>query len=172
MLMQKVQHPQEIPRMQSSDEIKKARLRAMKLLERRDYTEAALRRKLINDGYLRETIDDAIEYVKSYGYIDDLRYALNYVRSSSAARSRRDIRVRLLDKGIEPGIIDEALDAEGAGEEEEDELIRRLILKKCSKPSLLDYTGRQKLYAYMYGKGFDTHRVERILNELALDITS
>ena len=54
-------------------------------------------------------------------------------------------------------------------EDEEDELLKRLILKKCPAPESLDNTGRQKLYAYLYGKGFDPYRVDKALR--ALDIT-
>ena len=164
-------HLWEMKQMLNDDEVRKAKLRAMKLLERRDYTEAGLRRKLMTDQYTDEVIGEAVEYVKSYGYIDDLRYAQNYVRCNSSSRSRRDITSRLLSKGVASELIDIALESEGADEAEEAKLIRRLILKKCKDPAGLDNTGRQKLYAYMYGKGFDTHRVDKILDELALDIT-
>ena len=44
-------HLWEMKQMQNDDEVRKAKLRAMKLLERRDYTEAGLRRKLMTDQY-------------------------------------------------------------------------------------------------------------------------
>lgn len=158
--------PGKMHRMQN-DDIKKAKLRALKLLEKRDYTEAGLRHKLICDQYDDETVDAAVEYVRSYGYVDDLRYACNYVRCSSSTRSRRDIAAKLREKGVASELIDEALESDGADENEETELIKRLIYKKCPDPAGLDHKGRQKLYAYMYGKGFDIHRVEKILNELS-----
>lgn len=154
----------------NDDEIKKARLRAMKLLESRDYTEEGLRRKLTM--FPQEVTDDAVEYVKSYGYINDLRYAKNYLRSCTGVRSLRDTVRRLKEKGVSEEIIDEALSEEDFDEEAESALIKRLILKRCSDLSELDHSGQQKLFAYMYNKGFDIDRVRRILEELLLDITS
>lgn len=149
--------------------LKRAKLRAMNLLKSRDYTETALRRKLLESLYPDEAVDQALEYVKSYGYIDDLRYAQSYIRSCIGTRSRRDIRSRLRTRGVADELIDKAFENEGAFEDEEDELLKRLILKKCPAPESLDNTGRQKLYAYLYGKGFDPYRVDKALR--ALDIT-
>lgn len=142
---------------------KRAKLRAMNLLKSRDYTEMTLRRKLEESLYPEEAVNAALLYVKSYGYINDLRYAQGYIRCNSASRSRKDIIRRLRDRGITDELIDEAFESEEYSEDEEDELIRRLVSKKCPDPGALDHAGRQKLYAYMYGRGFDTHRVDKVL---------
>lgn len=149
--------------------LKRAKLRAMNLLKSRDYTETALRRKLLESLYPLEAVDMALEYVKSYGYIDDLRYAQSYIRSNIGTRSRRDIRSRLKNRGIRDELIDEAFETEGPFEDEEEELLRHLIMKKCPEPESLDNAGRAKLYAYLYGKGFDPYRVDKALRSLDSD---
>ena len=57
---------------------KRAKLRAMKLLIKRDYTEAGIRGKLSEGYYSESQIDETIQYLKDYGYIDDVRYVRNY----------------------------------------------------------------------------------------------
>ena len=52
---------------------KRARLRAMHLLEAMDRTEEGLREKLRQGLYPAEAVEEAIEYVNSFGYIDDYR---------------------------------------------------------------------------------------------------
>ena len=146
--------------------------KAMCLLTARDYTEQGLRDKLIRSGFSAEDTDEAIEYVRSFGYIDDLRYAMNYARCSVGVRSRRETERKLLEKGVSSDVISQALLEEYSGDDDEDELIRHLIHKKCRDLSALDFKGRQKLLAYMYNKGFRTDRVNRILEEESLDITS
>ncbi|MCR5001340.1 MAG: recombination regulator RecX [Lachnospiraceae bacterium] len=146
--------------------------KAMRLLTARDYTEQGLRDKLIRSGFSAEDTDEAIEYVRSFGYIDDLRYAMNYARCSVGVRSRRETEHKLLEKGVSSDVISQALLEEYSGDDDEDELIRHLIHKKCRDLSALDFKGRQKLLAYMYNKGFRTDRVNRILEEESLDITS
>ena len=160
---------------ESPDEsIRRAKLRAMKLLEQRDYTEARLKLKLKDSGYPDEAVNEAIEYVKSYGYLDDLRYAGNLVRTSIGVRSKREVERKLRERGVSPDIIREAFELEGGSydTDSEDELIRKLILKRCPHPEELDSRSKSKLFAYMYGKGFSIDRVERILEEVLLDITS
>ena len=72
---------------------KRAKLRCMHLLERRDYTEKQLRDKLRlgKTQYPPEIIDEAIAYVKAYHYVDDARYARQYVECMKVKKSRRQI---------------------------------------------------------------------------------
>ena len=58
---------------------KRATLRCMNLLQSKDYTAEQLRRKLRLGFYPEEIIEEAIAYVASYRYIDDERYALDYI---------------------------------------------------------------------------------------------
>ena len=152
--------------------VKKAKLRAMNLLTRRDYSEHDLRCKLDKDGYPGEVTDAAIEYVRSFGYVDDLKYAGNYIRSCIGGRSRREIELKLKEKGIPAELIEQAMEQEYQDDECEDELIRRLIHKRCKDLDAMDHNSKQKLYAYMYNKGFSVDRVRHVLDELLLDITS
>ena len=52
---------------------------AMNLLTARDYTEKQLRDKLNKREYSSDEIQAAIDYVKSFHYVDDIRYAENYL---------------------------------------------------------------------------------------------
>ena len=58
---------------------KRAKLRAMNLLQGREYTTSQLRTKLQQGYYPPEIIEQAIEYVAGFHYIDDLRYAVDYI---------------------------------------------------------------------------------------------
>ena len=60
---------------------KRAIKRAMHLLEKQDRTERQLYDKLKQNGYPESCIESAIAYVKSYHYIDDVRYARSYIES-------------------------------------------------------------------------------------------
>ena len=71
---------------------KRAKLRAMHLLEDMDRTEAGLREKLRQGLYPEDAAEEAVRYVKSFGYLDDTRYAENFVRSRKDSKSRREIQ--------------------------------------------------------------------------------
>ena len=61
------------------EEHKKATRKAMQLLEHMDRTEKGLRDRLGQNGFSQTAIEAAMEYVKSYGYINDERYARTYI---------------------------------------------------------------------------------------------
>ena len=43
-------------------------------------------------------MEDAISYVKQYHYLDDRRYAVNYLNSRGRVKSRRQVEQELLYK--------------------------------------------------------------------------
>ena len=58
----------------------KAKHRALHLLEYMDRTEKNMRMKLAQGGYPQDVIDETIDFLKSYGYIDDQKYAYRTYR--------------------------------------------------------------------------------------------
>ena len=151
---------------------RRAKERALNLLKSRDYTEKALRRKLKESLYPEEVIESTLRYVKSYGYIDDLRFAQNYVRSNVRIRSRKEMRFKLLEKGISEEAIEAAFEEEGGDDTTEDDLIRALLKKNLRNRDAQDRVVRQRIMARMYAKGFSINKVERLFDEVLLDITS
>ena len=59
------------------DESLEAKKKAMSLLKYMDRTEWQLRDKLSLKGFSEGAIGEAIEYVKSFHYLDDYRYAVH-----------------------------------------------------------------------------------------------
>ena len=58
---------------------KRCKLRAMNLLKERSYTEKKLRIKLERGQYPAICVDRAMDYVRSFGYINDMQYAEDYL---------------------------------------------------------------------------------------------
>ena len=143
---------------------KRARLRAMHLLEDMDRTEAGLREKLRQGLYPEDAAEEAVRYVKSFGYLDDSRYAENFVRSRQGGKSRREIQALLLRKGISADKIEAAFEAcysENDGGEEE--AVRRLLKKKRFSPEDVDEAQMQKIYAYLARKGFRYDTIRQVI---------
>lgn len=142
--------------------LKRAKLRAMHLLEGMDRTEAGLREKLRQGLYPPEIVDAAVEYVRSFGYLDDHRYAENFVRSRMGTKSRREITFLLRQKGIPEDMIESAFDS--CGEEDgEEEAIRRILRKKRVDLSGLDDAQKQKIYGYLARKGFQYQAIRQVI---------
>ena len=77
---------------------KRAKKRAMYLLEQMDRSERKLREKLTQNQYPEECVDFAIDYVKKYHYLDDYRYACTYVRYHGEKLSKVQLLQKLLQE--------------------------------------------------------------------------
>ena len=130
----------------------RAKKRAMFLLERMDRTEHQLRDKLMQNGYPAVCVDLAIDYVKKYHYIDDLRHATNYISYQQKRKSRQKLKIDLLTKGIDKNVIEQALDE--AFDSDEQIKIRQLLEKKHYDPKECDRKEKQKTYQYLMRRGF------------------
>ncbi|NLK78272.1 MAG: regulatory protein RecX [Clostridiales bacterium] len=142
--------------------IKRARKRAMFLLEKMDRTESQLRNKLRQGFYGEDLIDDAIAYVKKYHYIDDNRYAQTYVRYQKERKSKRQIKMDLMQKGVDREIIEQAIEAEYEPESEQ-ELILKWIEKRKYKIGESDIKEKQKMYQFLMRKGFCSEDILHVL---------
>lgn len=142
--------------------IKRAKLRAMHLLEDMDRSESALREKLRQGLYPPEAVEAAISYVKSFGYLDDARYAENFVQSRKASKSRREILYQLCQKGVSREIaqqvIEECFDGQG-----ETEAILKIIEKKRVDLRTATPEQMQKLYGHLARKGFRYEDIRQVI---------
>ncbi len=145
---------------------RRAKLRCMKLLTARNYTRAQLIDRLRQGEYPPETVEEAVAYVESFGYVDDEAYARSYVEDHIASRSRRRITEDLRRKGVSAGHIEAALLAveERDGMQDEESMIRRLLEKKHFDPQNADRKERQRIQAFLYRKGFSPEKIRKALN--------
>lgn len=144
---------------------KRATKRAMELLTKKDYTEKKLRDKLAAGLYSDDIIDAAIDYVKSYNYLDDERYARDYVSYNIEYRSKNRIKQDLMTRGISKDIIDSVI-AEFTDEQcrdAEKDQIGRLLVKKHYDTSM-DYKDKQKIIAFLLRKGYSMDAIRSAMN--------
>lgn len=130
---------------------KRATKRAMHLLEKQDRTEYQLREKLRQNEYPKEAVEQVIAYVKSYHYIDDLRYACSYVRYQKEKKSNRRLQQDLQKKGVAKEFIEQALLEEG--NEDETDAIQRLLEKKGYTPEM-PREQANKIYQFLLRRGY------------------
>lgn len=141
---------------------KRACLCAMHLLEKMDRTEFQLREKLRQSNYPDFIIDDAVSYVKSYHYLDDLRYARNYLEIHSAGKSRRLMEQELYAKGVSKEIVAQAVSEMEFPDEELQ--IRALLEKKHYILPFEDKKTQQRACSFLMRKGYSMSAILRVLN--------
>lgn len=144
---------------------KRAKLRAMNLLKNREYTVAQLHSKLSQGFYPETVIQEALAYVDSYHYTDDLRYAVSYITYNGDRKSRKRIEQDLISKGISKETVVQAWNdwEEQGGASDELTMIRKLLEKKHYNPECTDYKEQQKLFAFLMRKGFSGEVIRKAL---------
>ena len=135
---------------------KRAKKRCLNLLEKKNYTEYKLREKLKEGLYPSEIEEEAIAYVKSFHYIDDYRYACDYIFYHKDTEAKKKIEEKLRLKGIEQDILHQAF-SDSYDEEEEIEIelaqAHKLLQKKRYDRESMDWKEKQKIHAYLLRKG-------------------
>lgn len=135
----------------------RAKKRTLHLLEKQDRTRADVIMKLTQGGYPSEIAEAAADYAASYGYIDDRRYASNFIYFHQEKKSRRRLKQDLLRKGISADIIDKCLEeAELTSEEDK---IQELLEKKHYDPETATDKDRARMARFLLGRGFDYDKI-------------
>ena len=145
--------------------LKRAKLRAMHLLTDMDRTESQLRTKLKQGLYPDEIVEQALNYVKSFGYVEDENYAKRFVDSKKSVKSRKEIYAALCQKGIAKETIERAMEA-CYEEEGEQEAIRRILEKKHFFDKQATEAERAKIYGYLMRKGFRCEDIRQVIQFL------
>ncbi len=147
---------------------KRALTRALYLFKDKDYTEYEIKSKLLKAYYPEQSIEYSTKYLKDNHFINDRRYAYNYITFKSGSYSSKVIVNKLRQKGIASDDIDAAFEEfTSDNSESEYNTLINLIYKKLKSRSVIDlsYEEKQKLIAYMCRKGFSYDMARKAFNE-------
>ena len=146
--------------------------KALELLQLQDRTTKELHDKLVAGDYTEAQTWEIIAYVASFRYIDEQRYAMNYIRSHAKTKSVREMRQTLLQRGVSAEIFETAYEkfvqesADGEQESESPELLAaRRFAERRVRGGSLSYEARTKLYAALVRKGFSQDTIRSVLEE-------
>lgn len=143
----------------------RAKKKALHLLERMDRTERQLYRKLTEGGYPEMIAQEAVDYVKSYHYVDDVRYARSYIESRKETRSLRQIERELYQKGIAKEDFQCAAAQLEAPDEERQ--ILSWIEKKRFCASSADRKETDRFIRFLLYRGYGISVIQKVLRQCA-----
>lgn len=138
--------------------------RGLGLLEHGMKSQKQVEDYLKGKGYPAECIERAINKLLDYGYINDEAFASEYVRLYGQKDGKRKIEYSLKNKGVADEIIDRAIE-DYLGDDVQFETCLKLAQKKA-KNLTLDAKGKQKIYAYLVGRGFDFDTIKHAVDAL------
>jgi regulatory protein len=141
-----------------------ARVVALRLLGRRDYTAAELRRRLIDRGFAPDLVDATIAALREQGLQNDTRAALAHVRTASRVKGRGPHRIKyeLQARGVPADAIEEST-ASLTPEDVRETLERLLARKRITLP--LPPDERHRLFQRLLRRGFPADAILAVLKE-------
>ncbi len=143
--------------------LKRAKLRALHLLNDMGRTEEQLRTKLKLGNYPEDIVENAIDYVKSFGYINDAAYARNFIESRKDKKSKKELYALLCQKGIKNDEIEAAFE-ECYECEDSKAAIERILRKKKYDPDTADQVETRKILGYLTRKGFRYEDIRQVIH--------
>jgi regulatory protein len=151
------------------DETRKAYALALKILTRRDHSEAELRRKLADKGISAEASDAAVDSLKRCGYLDDWKFACRW--AESAVRNGKGYGSRLRFELSRRGIAEETASevAERIRSEfNETETVKALVSRKFAAFAPRDADDRQKrrVISYLQRRGFSLSAILQVFRDM------
>ena len=146
-------------------EYKKAAAKAMSLLLAQERTKKDLTDRLLGAGFSKEAANYALEYVMGYGYVDDLRFAENYLAFHRDKRSRKELRFKLLGKGVPPEVIDRAMEDYCEEDERAAAAVRLEKRLKGKALSGMEKKEKEKIMAHLAGKGYPLPIIRQVMLE-------
>jgi len=141
-----------------------AKSTAIKFLSLRLRTEKEVFDKLGDKGYDTKTIMDAIEELKSLGYINNKLYVQKYIydRSKLKPKSKKMLKFELISKGISQEDIDEIIVDWKA---DDITVAETLVKKKFGKYDLKDEKIVKRVYSFLHHRGFSFEIVNGIIQK-------
>ncbi len=137
----------------------------LRMLGRRELSEAQLRTRLARRKFTSKEIEDAICQLRNEEFLDDRRTARAFARSELSLRQRGRIRIlnQLENIGISKQISTEAV-AEVFSGIDESVLLNNLLEKRLKQGSSLeDQASLRRLYRYLVTQGFEPSKVAELL---------
>lgn len=106
--------------------------RALKLLSKQEYSQAKLREKLAGIGVDETELDQCVQRLIGWGYLDDRKYGSFRIELlQKRLKSQKYVRMDLLEKGLNQALVEELVETLYPIEEEF--VIAEKLLKKRNR---------------------------------------
>jgi regulatory protein len=142
---------------------------ALKMLGRRELSEAQVRQRLARRDHAPEAIDAAVARLREERALDDVRAAEAIARTQTSIKRRGKLRVRrqIEQAGIQPSTAARAVDAVFAALDPDALLEASLAKRLHGRRQIADEAELRRLHRYLIGQGFEPDRVMEALGRHA-----
>ena len=144
-----------------TDELAKARKKAMDLLAGREHGRAELLRKLAKAGFDPEMAADAVDRLQDEGLQSDRRYVENFVQSRiNQGKGPVRIRAELGERGTSASLVEAVLEDAGT---DWFAMAREVRLRKFGAQPPKDFRDKARQMRFLQYRGFESDQVQSAL---------
>ncbi len=135
---------------------------ALRILSRRDFSTAELRKRLNDKGYHPEPVEAALQRCQELGYLDDGRFAVN--RATSLMNQGRAVGPRILQdlrqRGVSEDLAEQAL-AKARESLDEESLLADLLARRFPEFNFNSAPAKEKrrVINFLQRRGFAIGRI-------------
>lgn len=155
------------PKAQSLKPKASAYIDGLKMLGRRELSEAQVRQRLARKGHDEDAIDAAVDRLRGERAIDDARVAEAIAHTETAVHRRGKLHVKrqIEHAGIAPATARHAIDEVFGAIDEQAFLEAALAKRLRGRDRIADEAEFRRLFRYMIGQGFEPDRVMTALKK-------
>lgn len=148
------------------DEVERAVTGALAFVSYRPRSEREVRDRLRKRDFSQQAIDEAIERMRGWNYLDDQAFAEWWVenREEHRPRGKRLLAGELREKGIAPDVVSDVLDEAGI---DESSAALEMARKRLGSLSSLDRpTQKRRLAAFLARRGYGWDVVGPVMKQV------
>ena len=140
---------------------------SLKLIAIKDRTEKEIRTKLKEKNYDELQIEEAVEFLVSYGYINDSRYAEHFTNDAINLKKwgKARIRTELLRKGVDRDTIDKTLQ-EAFSEIDPDRLLSQME-SRFGNADFSNMKERTRIFNFYLRRGYSPEEIKGAMNRMS-----
>lgn len=149
------------------DNYLKCKSTALRIVEKTYKSEKELKDKLLLKGYDKDSIEKSIEFLKEYGFINDVSFTKLYIKDKNRTQGKSKIKYDLIKKGISEEVIESSISE--IDEEVERENAYNIAIKKynvIAKREDDKYKLSQKLFRFLLSKGYNYDTVSYVVRKI------
>ena len=149
-----------------AETVRKARERALRLINYRDRTSCEIRRRLIGSDFPEKAVEEVVDQLSRAGLLDDRKFSRDWVKSRTASKPMGKLRLthELRSRGVEPKLVEEAL--ESLDNETERQLAHSLASRKLDKMDAGDPSTKTRLVSFLRRRGFGWETASEVVDSL------
>ncbi|MBQ8166864.1 MAG: regulatory protein RecX [Lachnospiraceae bacterium] len=131
--------------------------KAVNLLAFKDRTTQEIIQKLKEKGYSDDDIEETVDKLSYYGYLNDQNYTISYIKDNASKKGKKLITNELSKKGVDKSVIDFACE-----EVEIDELssIDYIISHRFSDANFKDEKTYRRIVNYFFRSVFTYYNIK------------